>query len=103
MKPLRDLQPKPVDNQYPKFSSCEKEQLIGEWTVMFKGYEMSKISFEVLPDILPNEESHFVECEVAYVLDPTSPGTMEPSEKFPGSEHAYNLKKGPLKQVNNDR
>ena len=25
------------------------------------------------------------------------------SEKFPGSEHAYNLKKGPLKQVNNDR
>ena len=43
---------------------CEKEQLIGEWTVMFKDYEMSKISFEVLPDILPNEESHFVECEV---------------------------------------
>ena len=25
------------------------------------------------------------------------------SEKFPGSEHTYNLKKGPLKQVNNDR
>lgn len=25
------------------------------------------------------------------------------SEKFPDSEHAYNLKKGPLKQVNNDR
>ena len=25
------------------------------------------------------------------------------SEKFPGSEHAYNLKKGPLKQVKNDR
>ena len=25
------------------------------------------------------------------------------SEKFPGAEHAYNLKKGPLKQVNNDR
>ncbi len=25
------------------------------------------------------------------------------SETFPGSEHAYNLKKGPLKQVNNDR
>ncbi|MEC9423765.1 MAG: 3-methyl-2-oxobutanoate hydroxymethyltransferase [Nitrospinota bacterium] len=25
------------------------------------------------------------------------------SEKFPSSEHTYNLKKGPLKQVNNDR
>ena len=64
---------------------CEKEQLIGEWTVMFKGYEMSKISFEVLPDILPNEESFFVECEVAYVIDPTKSGSMEPGEKMPGS------------------
>ena len=67
---------------------CEKEQLIGEWTVMFKDYEMSKISFEVLPDILPNEESYFVECEVAYVLDPTKTGSMAPSEKFPGSTPA---------------
>ena len=55
---------------------------------MFKDYEMSKISFEVLPDILPNEESYFVECEVAYVLDPTKTGSMAPSEKFPGSTPA---------------
>ena len=39
----------------------------------------------MLPDILPNQESHFVECEVAYVLDPTKSGSMPPSEKFPGS------------------
>ena len=64
---------------------CEKEQLVGTWTVMFKGYEQAKLYFEMLPDILPNQENHFIECEIAYVLDPTLPGTMEPSEKFPGS------------------
>ena len=64
---------------------CQKEQLVGTWTVMFKGYELSKLYFEMMPDILPNQESHFVECEVAYVLDPTKPGSMPPSEKFPGS------------------
>ena len=26
---------------------CEKEQLIGQWTVMFKDFEMSKIHFEI--------------------------------------------------------
>ena len=52
---------------------CEKEQLIGEWTVMFRDYEMTKLYFEVLPDILPNTESHFEECEVAYEIDITKP------------------------------
>ena len=52
---------------------CEKEQLVGEWTVMFKDYEMSKIYFEVLPDILPAHENQFVECEVAYEIDITKP------------------------------
>ena len=64
---------------------CEKEQLVGTWTVMFEGYEEFKLYFQMMPDILPNQESHFVECEVAYVLDPTKEGTMQPSEKFPGS------------------
>ena len=48
---------------------CQKEQLVGTWTVMFEGYEQAKLYFEMMPDILPNQESHFVECEVAYVLD----------------------------------
>ena len=52
---------------------CDKEDLIGQWTVMFRGYEMSKLYFELLPDILPHQESHFVGCEVAYVLDPPKP------------------------------
>ena len=51
---------------------CQKEQLVGEWTVMFEGYDKAKLYFEVLPDILPNHESHFEECSVAYVIDPTS-------------------------------
>ena len=64
---------------------CEKEQLVGTWTVMFKGYDQVKLYFEVLPDILPNTENQFIECELSYVLDPTKPGSMPPSEKFPGS------------------
>mgnify|MGYP003301159231 CR=1 FL=1 len=70
---------------------CEKEQLVGTWTVMFKDYEMSKLYFEMTPDILPNQESHFEGCEVAYVLDPTKEGTMPPSEKFPGSTPATDV------------
>jgi len=64
---------------------CEQKDLVGTWTVMFEGYEQAKLYFEMMPDILPNQESHFVECEVAYVIDPTKSGTMPPSEKFPGS------------------
>ena len=64
---------------------CEKEKLVGTWTVMFEGYEQAKLYFQMMPDILPNQENHFVECDVAYILDPTAPGTMKPSEKFPGS------------------
>ena len=36
---------------------CEKEKLIGEWTVMFKGYDMAKLYFEMLPDVLPGQEN----------------------------------------------
>ena len=50
---------------------CEKDKLIGEWTVMFRGYDMAVLNFEMLPDILPNQEYHFEECEVSYVLDPS--------------------------------
>ena len=67
---------------------CEQKDLVGTWTVMFEGYEQAKLYFEMMPHILPNQESHFVECEVAYVLDPTKTGSMAPSEKFPGSTPA---------------
>jgi len=65
---------------------CEKEKLIGEWTVMFKGYDMAKLHFEMLPDILPNQEDQYIECAIAYEIDPTVPGIAPPSEVMPGSK-----------------
>ena len=63
---------------------CDKEQLVGEWTVKFTGYDMAKIHFEMLPLILPNSEYQFEECSVAYVIDPTSKNDMiDPSEALP--------------------
>ena len=52
---------------------CEKEKLIGQWTVMFKNFEMSKMYFEMTPNILPNMEKQFEECGVAYEIDITKP------------------------------
>jgi len=52
---------------------CEKEDLVGEWTIMFKGYDVAKLHFEMLPDVLPNQENQFLGCEVAYVIDTSSP------------------------------
>ena len=70
----RDFQKKYIKPQLLKAKNlCEKEMLIGEWTVMFKGYDMAKLYFEILPDILPNEESHFVDCEVAYEINIEKP------------------------------
>ena len=57
---------------------CEKEDIIGKWTVMFKDYDMAKLHFEILPDILPNQEQQFEECEVAYEIDITKPNFWEP-------------------------
>tara|TARA_B110000014_G_scaffold227078_1_gene186722 strand:+ start:194 stop:733 length:540 start_codon:yes stop_codon:yes gene_type:complete len=48
---------------------CDKEKLIGEWTVMFKGYDMAKIHFEITNEILPRQEIHFEECNIAYIHD----------------------------------
>ena len=82
---IRDSQKKYFKPQLLKSKNlCEKEQLIGTWTVMFKGYERAKLDFEILPDILPNQESHFEECSVAYVVDPTSSNDMvDPSKALP--------------------
>ena len=52
---------------------CEKEKLIGEWTIMFKGYDEAKIYFEMTPNILPNMEYQFENCEVSYEIDLKNP------------------------------
>tara|TARA_B100000029_G_scaffold499353_1_gene569657 strand:- start:645 stop:1184 length:540 start_codon:yes stop_codon:yes gene_type:complete len=53
---------------------CEKEKLIGDWTVVFKDYEeVAQLKFTVLEDILPNEEYKFEGCNVAYEVDLLDP------------------------------
>ena len=70
----RDFQKKYFKPQLLKSKSlCEKEMLIGEWTVMFKGYDMAVLNFEMLPEILPNQEHQFVDCAVAYEIDIKNP------------------------------
>ena len=70
----RDFQKKYFKPQLLKSKSlCEKEMLIGEWTVMFKGYDMAVLNFEILPEILPNQEHQFVDCAVAYEIDIKNP------------------------------
>ena len=52
---------------------CDKEKLIGQWTVLFKGYDEAKIYFEMTPNILPNMEYQFENCEVSYQIDLKNP------------------------------
>ena len=52
---------------------CEKEKLIGQWTVMFKGYDEAKLYYEITKDILPNMENQFLDCNVAYEIDLKNP------------------------------
>ena len=45
---------------------CEKEQLVGEWSAVFEGYESKKLHFEIVNEILPNSEYQYRECNIAY-------------------------------------
>ena len=63
---------------------CQKEYLIGEWKVYFRSYEDLKITFEMTNEILPNEEVHYEQCNIAYVINPNSDDFMsDPDEKLP--------------------
>ena len=52
---------------------CEKEDLVGTWTVMFRSYDEMTLEFEMLDKILPNQEHQFEGCSVAYEIDITNP------------------------------
>ena len=41
---------------------CDKEDLIGKWTVMFRGLPDDKLYFEVLEETLPYSEDYFIGC-----------------------------------------
>ena len=41
---------------------CEKEDLIGEWTILFAGLPEDKLHFEIVGEILPGSESYYEDC-----------------------------------------
>ena len=70
----RDFQKKYFKPQLLKGKNlCEKEDLVGTWTVMFRSYEETTLNFEMLSDILPNQEHQFEGCQIAYEIDITKP------------------------------
>ena len=52
---------------------CEKEDLVGIWNVMFRGYPEMKLKFEMMDQTLPNQEYQFEECQISYEIDITKP------------------------------
>ena len=52
----------------------EVHRLFGSLKLFFdKDYDMAKLYFEMLPDILPNQEHQFEDCAVAYEIDIMKP------------------------------
>jgi len=41
---------------------CDKEQLIGEWTVLFASMPGDKLYFQVMDEILPHSEQYYKDC-----------------------------------------
>ena len=41
---------------------CDKEQLIGEWTVMFASMPDDRLYFQVTDEILPHSEQYYEDC-----------------------------------------
>ena len=41
---------------------CDKEQLIGEWTVMFASMPEDRIYFQVMDEVLPHSEQYYLDC-----------------------------------------
>ena len=52
---------------------CEKEQLVGEWTVIFNGMPEEKLNFEVLAETLPHSERYYENCGEAIKLPIVDP------------------------------
>ena len=54
---------------------CDKEQIIGEWTMMFRGLPDEKLVFQVVSETLPGSEEYYVTCKQKPLIFPT----IEPS------------------------
>ena len=55
---------------------CEKEDIIGEWTVLFAGFPGERINFEVMAETLPGYEQHYIECNdpIEVIIEPSLGG-----------------------------
>ena len=54
---------------------CDKEDLIGKWTIMFRGLPDDRLYFEVMAETLPYSEDYFIGCNE----NPIEIPIMEPS------------------------
>lgn len=53
---------------------CDKDKLIGEWRVMFKSVPNEYLKFEIVNEMLPNNELYYDGCGPTgqeFVVDPT--------------------------------
>ena len=51
---------------------CSKEQLVGEWTIIFASMPSDRLNFQVMDEILPHSEEYYMSCnenpiEIPYV------------------------------------
>jgi hypothetical protein len=58
---------------------CDKEQLIGTWTIVFKGYEQHELNFEMLDAILPKNELYYSGCNETDQIFPAIDPTINPA------------------------
>jgi len=52
---------------------CDKEQLIGEWTILFAGQPDERLKFTVVDEILPHSEIYYEGCGDAIELPMIDP------------------------------
>jgi hypothetical protein len=49
-------------NLLKQFHMCDKEQIIGKWTIQFEGLQNERLHFEVVNEFLPHSEEYYVSC-----------------------------------------
>ena len=55
---------------------CNKEQLIGKWSVLFAGLPDEKLHFEVTSETLPGSEGYYVTCGEALTFPDIEPSLI---------------------------
>jgi len=45
-----------------QFDMCDKEQIVGKWTIQFEGLANERLHFQVVDEFLPHSEGYYVTC-----------------------------------------